>query len=168
MRTSHRSKVKEACLECVVHYVFTATFYTAAQLIGEDLYNEVSSKAVRLYTEASEYAATRGLILADTKFEFGLITSPVTGKDEVILIDELLTPDSSRYWPAASYEPGRSQPSFDKQYLRDWLTSSGFRKGLENGPEGHEGEGWTMIDSVVEGTRKRYAEAYSLLTGDKE
>ncbi|KAI0092754.1 hypothetical protein BDY19DRAFT_983340 [Irpex rosettiformis] len=140
----------------------------AAQLIGQDLYNEVSSKAVRLYTEASEFAATRGLILADTKFEFGLITSPATGKEEVILIDELLTPDSSRYWPASSYAPGGSQPSFDKQYLRDWLTSSGFRKGLESGPEGSEGQGWTMIDSVVEGTRKRYAEAYSLLTGEQE
>lgn len=127
----------------------------------------MSSKAIQLYKEASEYAATRGVILADTKFEFGLITSPETGKDEVILIDELLTPDSSRYWPAASYAPGGSQSSFDKQYLRDWLTSSGFRKGLENGPEGHDGEGWTMVDNVVEGTRQRYIEAYTLLTGEE-
>ncbi|KAI0692284.1 hypothetical protein BC835DRAFT_1357964 [Cytidiella melzeri] len=138
----------------------------AAELIGHDLFKEVSTKAIQLYKEASEYAATRGVILADTKFEFGLIFSPTTNKEELILIDELLTPDSSRYWPAASYAPGGPQPSFDKQYLRDWLTSSGFRKGLENGPEGHEGEGWTMIESVVEGTRKRYSEAYSLLTGD--
>ncbi len=84
-----------------------------------------------------------------------------------MLIDELLTPDSSRYWPAASYTPGRSQPSFDKQYLRDWLTANGFRKGLENGREGKEGEGWVMEQGVVEGTRKRYAEAYSLLTGEE-
>ena len=121
-------------------------------------------KAVQLYKEASEYAATRGLILADTKFEFGLVTSPETGKDEVILIDELLTPDSSRYWPAANYAPGGPQPSFDKQYLRDWLISSGFRKGLESGPEG---DGWTMTDSVVEGTRKRYIETYTRLTGEE-
>ncbi|KAI0346927.1 SAICAR synthetase [Trametopsis cervina] len=137
----------------------------AAELIGQDLFEQVSSKAVQLYKEAADYAATRGLILADTKFEFGVVHSSETGKDEVILIDELLTPDSSRYWPAASYEPGRSQSSFDKQFLRDWLTGSGFRKGLETGPEGHEGEGWVMIDSVVEGTRKRYSQAYSLLTG---
>lgn len=138
----------------------------AAQLIGQELFDRVSSKAVELYKEASGYAATRGVILADTKFEFGLLTSPESDKEEVILIDELLTPDSSRYWPAASYAPGGPQPSFDKQYLRDWLTSSGFRKGLETGPEGHEGEGWTMIDSVVEGTRRRYIEAYTLLTGE--
>ncbi|THG98757.1 hypothetical protein EW026_g3475 [Hermanssonia centrifuga] len=139
----------------------------AAALIGQDLYNEVSSKAIQLYREAADYALTRGVILADTKFEFGLIDNPKTGAQEVMLIDELLTPDSSRYWPAASYTPGRSQPSFDKQYLRDWLTANGFRKGLENGREGKEGEGWVMEQGVVEGTRKRYAEAYSLLTGEE-
>lgn len=89
------------------------------------------------------------------------------GSEQIILIDEALTPDSSRYWPAASYNPGGGQPSFDKQYLRDWLTSSGFKKGLESGPSGHEGEGWAMISEVVEGTRKRYVEAYEMLTGLK-
>lgn len=139
---------------------------TAATLIGQALYDEVSSKAVQLYQEAADYAATRGVILADTKFEFGLITD-ARGNEQVILIDELLTPDSSRYWPAASYAPGGSQPSFDKQYLRDWLTQTGFKKGLESGPPGKEGQGWVMTDEVVEGTRKRYLEAYEMLTGDK-
>ena len=104
---------------------------------------------------------TRGLILADTKFEFGLIQT--SEGEEVILIDELLTPDSSRYWPAESYAPGGSQPSFDKQYLRDWLVSTGFKKGLEAGPDG---QGWKMEDAVVEGTRKRYEEALKMLVGD--
>jgi phosphoribosylaminoimidazole-succinocarboxamide synthase len=105
---------------------------------------------VELYTTAAEYAATRGLIIADTKFEFGLVDG------ELILIDEALTPDSSRYWPQEGYAPGRSQPSFDKQYLRDWLTSQGFRKGLEVGPDG---QGWTMSEEVVQGTRERYLSA---------
>lgn len=83
--------------------------------------------------------------------------------EEVILIDELLTPDSSRYWPAASYAPGGSQPSFDKQYLRDWLVSSGFKKGLEEGPDG---QGWKMEEDVVEGTKKRYEEALHMLIGN--
>lgn len=117
---------------------------------------------MKLYTTAADYAHTRGVILADTKFEFGLITS-ATGKKELILIDELLTPDSSRYWPLASYAPGGPQPSFDKQYVRDWLVGTGFRKGLESGPEGHAGEGWEIIESVVKGTRERYAEAVDLL-----
>ncbi|KAI0077736.1 phosphoribosylaminoimidazole-succinocarboxamide synthase [Panus rudis PR-1116 ss-1] len=138
----------------------------AAQLIGQKLYDEISTAALRLYKEASEYALTRGLILADTKFEFGLISTP--SGDKLILIDELLTPDSSRYWPANEYKPGGTQPSFDKQYLRDWLVKSGFRKGLENGPEGKEGEGWSMTEDVVEGTRKRYEEALELLTGESK
>lgn len=137
----------------------------AATLIGQKLYDQVSSAAIQLYKEAADYALTKGVILADTKFEFGLISTP--SGDEVILIDELLTPDSSRYWPANSYKPGGSQPSFDKQYLRDWLVSSGFRKGLENGPEGHEGEGWVMTDEVISGTKKRYEEALTLLNNGK-
>ena len=108
-----------------------------------------------MYTAAADHAATRGLIIADTKFEFGLVDN-----GELILIDEALTPDSSRYWPLEGYAPGRSQPSFDKQYLRDWLTSQGFRKGLEGGPEG---QGWTMSDEVVQGTRERYLNARDTL-----
>ncbi|OCH96363.1 SAICAR synthetase [Obba rivulosa] len=138
----------------------------AAEIIGEELYERVSATAVRLYEEASAYALTRGLILADTKFEFGLLTLP-DGSEQLILIDEALTPDSSRYWPAASYAPGGPQASFDKQYLRDWLTYGGFRKGLEDGPEGRRGEGWVMDDSVVEGTRRRYLDALTMLTGEE-
>ncbi|KAK7687737.1 hypothetical protein QCA50_008955 [Cerrena zonata] len=134
----------------------------AAALIGQKLCEKVSAAAIQLYKEAADYALTKGVILADTKFEFGLISTP--SGDEVILIDELLTPDSSRYWPASSYAPGGSQPSFDKQYLRDWLVSNGFKKGLENGPEGHEGEGWVMTEDVVNGTKERYEEALALIT----
>ncbi|KAH9070667.1 phosphoribosylaminoimidazole-succinocarboxamide synthase [Lactarius deliciosus] len=117
----------------------------AAALIGQELYDKISAAAVRLYTAAAEHAATRGLIVADTKFEH----SP---------------PDSSRYWPLEGYAPGRSQPSFDKQYLRDWLTSQGFRKGLEGGPDG---KGWTMSEEVVRETRERYLSARDLLLSDQ-
>ncbi|KAI0260087.1 phosphoribosylaminoimidazole-succinocarboxamide synthase [Gloeopeniophorella convolvens] len=122
----------------------------AAALVGKELYDKISAAALQLYTTAAELAAARGLIIADTKFEFGLIDG------QLILIDEALTPDSSRYWPQEGYAPGRSQPSFDKQYLRDWLTSQGFRKGLEEGPDG---KGWTMSDEVVQGTHERYLSA---------
>lgn len=130
----------------------------AATLIGQELYDKISAAAVRLYTAAAEHAATRGLIVADTKFEFGLVDG------ELILIDEALTPDSSRYWPLEGYAPGRNQPSFDKQYLRDWLTSQGFVKGLEDGPDG---EGWTMSEEVVRETRERYLSARDLLLSDR-
>jgi len=126
------------------------TVRTAAALIGQDLYDRLSHIALKLYIAAAEHAATRGLIIADTKFEFGLVSG------ELILIDEALTPDSSRYWPLEGYTPGRSQPSFDKQYLRDWLTSQGFRKGLE---AGLDGQGWIMSEEVVQGTRERYLSA---------
>ncbi|KAI5830180.1 SAICAR synthetase [Schizophyllum commune Tattone D] len=134
----------------------------AAALVGQDLYDRISRAAIALYKTAADYAATRGVILADTKFEFGLIPG-ADGKDELILVDELLTPDSSRYWPADSYKPGGPQPSFDKQYLRDWLVSKGFKKGLESGPSGKEGQGWTIDEDVVEGTKKRYEEVVRLL-----
>ncbi|KAF8625522.1 hypothetical protein AX17_006834 [Amanita inopinata Kibby_2008] len=138
----------------------------AAKLLGEQLYTQISTTSLQLYKTASEYAQTRGLILADTKFEFGLISppSPSTDEPQLILIDEVLTPDSSRYWPLASYAHGKPQPSFDKQYLRDWLVGSGFRKGLESGPEGKEGEGWVIEEEVVKGTRERYVEAVNLLS----
>ncbi|KAG6887671.1 hypothetical protein C0995_013623 [Termitomyces sp. Mi166 len=135
----------------------------AAKLIGAELYEQISTAALQLYKTAADYAQTRGVILADTKFEFGLITLP-SGEKQLILIDELLTPDSSRYWSLSSYAPGGPQSSFDKQYVRDWLVAQGFRKGLESGPEGHEGEGWVIEGKVVEGTRTRYAEAVDLLT----
>lgn len=129
-----------------------------ATLVGEKVYNKISTIALELYKTAADYALTKGLILADTKFEFGvdLVT------EEVTLIDEVFTPDSSRYWPADKYETGRPQPSFDKQYLRDWLTSSGFKKGLEGGLDGN---GWEMTPAVVGGTKERYEEAWQLLAG---
>ncbi|KIK57649.1 hypothetical protein GYMLUDRAFT_45813 [Collybiopsis luxurians FD-317 M1] len=136
----------------------------ASQLIGETLYTQISQAALRLYSEAAIYAHSKGVILADTKFEFGLVPSPNGDGEALILVDELLTPDSSRYWPLEGYEAGKPQPSFDKQYLRDWMVGAGFRKGLESGREGEEGQGWIIEDSVVEGTKKRYEEAVTLLT----
>jgi phosphoribosylaminoimidazole-succinocarboxamide synthase len=119
----------------------------------------------------ADYAATHGIILADTKFEFGLL--PMTayrGKLEarLILIDEVLTPDSSRYWPTESYSPGRSQPSFDKQYLRDWLRGEGFKKGFERGPQGGDDQGWTMSEEVVKVTAAKYEHARDILTRDEK
>lgn len=90
---------------------------------------------------------------------------PVPTQQKLLLVDELLTPDSSRYWPKDVYAPGGAQPSFDKQYLRDWLKSAGFRKGLESGPVGKEGEGWVIDETVVEGTRERYREVVDKLVG---
>ncbi|KAG9049821.1 Bifunctional purine biosynthetic protein ade1 [Tulasnella sp. UAMH 9824] len=137
----------------------------ARELIGSDLYEEVSQAALKLYSAAAAHAAERGIILADTKFEFGLVEPSVEGgKKVLILIDEVLTPDSSRYWPAEGYEPGKSQPSFDKQYLRDWLVSKGFKKGLESGLDGN---GWTIDADVVEGTQKRYEEVFRLISGQE-
>lgn len=134
----------------------------AVQLIGQDLFGRIQAASLQLYTAAAEYAESCGLILADTKFEFGLIPSTSVGQDELILVDEVLTPDSSRYWPRDQYEPGKGQPSFDKQYVRNALTAAGYRKGLESGPNGN-GEGWGINDTVIEGTRKRYKEAEQML-----
>ena len=128
-----------------------------------ELYSRIADIALTLYTTAAEYAISRGLILADTKFEFGLIPSTSNpSEEEIILIDEVLTPDSSRYWPLDKYVPGKSQPSFDKQYVRDWLLSQGYRKGLEKGLEG-KGEGWNVDPDVIEGTQRRYLEAENML-----
>jgi phosphoribosylaminoimidazole-succinocarboxamide synthase len=123
----------------------------AARILGEPFASVVRTQAVELYARARDYAATRGIIIADTKFEFG-----VDATAQVILADEVLTPDSSRFWPAASYVPGRSQDSFDKQYLRDYLESVKFNK---NGP------GITLPDEVVAKTLGKYVEAFRLLTG---
>jgi len=123
----------------------------AARILGEPFASVVRTQAVELYARARDYAATRGIIIADTKFEFG-----VDATAQVILADEVLTPNSSRFWPAASYVPGRSQDSFDKQYLRDYLESVKFNK---NGP------GITLPDEVVAKTLGKYVEAFRLLTG---
>jgi phosphoribosylaminoimidazole-succinocarboxamide synthase len=126
------------------------TTHQAATRIGEGLFDRVQELSLAIYKRAREYARGHGIIIADTKFEFGL-----AGK-ELLLIDEVLTPDSSRFWPQEGYEPGRTQPSFDKQYLRDWLTGSGW----DLTPPGPR-----LPEEVVARTREKYLEAYRLLTG---
>jgi phosphoribosylaminoimidazole-succinocarboxamide synthase len=123
----------------------------AAELIGADRLAEVERIAIELYRFASEHARERGVIIADTKFEFGLDEN-----DRVVLGDEALTPDSSRFWPADDYEPARAQPSFDKQYVRDYCESLGWDK-TAPGPQ--------LPDEVVAGTRARYVEGFERLTG---
>ena len=122
----------------------------AAVLLGDSIAQDVEEKALAIYKRGSEYAASRGIIVADTKLEFGFIDGTLH------LIDEVLTPDSSRFWPAESYEPGHSQPSFDKQYLRDWLKSQ---------PWDMQPPAPTLPDEVVEATAAKYQEAYRILTG---
>jgi phosphoribosylaminoimidazole-succinocarboxamide synthase len=125
----------------------------AKRLVGDaGLMARVRDVSIELYSFAAEHARANGVILADTKFEFGL-----NGEGELVVGDEVLTPDSSRYWPAAGYEPGRPQPSFDKQYVRDWAASSGWDK-LPPAP--------ALPEDVVAGTSERYVQAYELLTGE--
>jgi len=123
----------------------------AAELCGPELYGAAKEASLALYRFASEHAESRGIVLADTKFELGV--APGGG---LVLGDEALTPDSSRFWPREAYEPGRSQPSFDKQFVRDWCEETGWDK-TPPGPE--------LPDEVVTGTRARYVEAFELLTG---
>ncbi len=121
----------------------------AAELVGEELLAQVEHVSLELYAHASAYAAERGIVIADTKFELGL-----DGDGVLVLADEAVTPDSSRFWPADEYEPGRGQPSFDKQYVRDYCESLGWDK-TPPGPE--------LPEEVVEGTRARYVEAFERL-----
>ncbi|KAH0354119.1 putative phosphoribosylaminoimidazole-succinocarboxamide synthase, partial [Aureobasidium melanogenum] len=125
----------------------------ATKIVGEKYAKKIEELSLKVYQIARDYAAERGIIIADTKFEFGLDVDT----DEVILVDEVLTPDSSRFWPADKYELGKSQDSFDKQYLRDWLTKEGLK-----GKDGVE-----MTDAVVKETAKKYREAFEMLTGQK-
>lgn len=134
-------------------------FHGAAQLLddavkgdGRALMERVKEVSIQLYSFAAEHALQRGVILADTKFEFGLDAEGV-----LTVGDEVLTPDSSRYWPAEGYEPGRGQPSFDKQYVRDWASGSGWDK-LPPAP--------AIPENVVEGTRARYIEAYEKIVSE--
>jgi phosphoribosylaminoimidazole-succinocarboxamide synthase len=126
------------------------TFDVMKKELGDELATKLRDASLELYKYASEFAARRGLILADTKFEFGTID------DEVILIDEVLTPDSSRYWDAATYRVGTSPDSYDKQFVRDWLTHSGWDK--ESDPP-------KLPDDVVAQTRLRYLTAYQRVVG---
>ncbi|MGH3040505.1 MAG: phosphoribosylaminoimidazolesuccinocarboxamide synthase [Gaiellaceae bacterium] len=123
----------------------------AAELVGHELFAQVERVTLELYEHAAAYAAERGIVIADTKFELGLDTDSA-----LTLGDEALTPDSSRFWPADEYEPGRGQPSFDKQYVRDYCESLGWDK-APPGPE--------LPPHVVAGTRGRYVEAFERLTG---
>ena len=128
-------------------------FEQAAELVGDrELTERVRDTAIELYRFAADYARSRGVILADTKFEFGL-----DADRNLTVGDEVLTPDSSRYWPLEGYEIGRGQPSFDKQFVRDWATASGWDKS-EPAP--------ALPEDVVAGTTARYAEAYELITGE--
>ena len=128
-------------------------FDAAAELVGDrDLMARLRDASIGLYRFAAEHARERGVILADTKFEFGL-----DANGELVVGDEVLTPDSSRYWPADGYEPGHGQPSFDKQFVRDWAAGSGWDK-APPAP--------AIPDDVVEGTRARYVEAYEKITGE--
>jgi phosphoribosylaminoimidazole-succinocarboxamide synthase len=125
----------------------------AAEILGDaELAGRLRDVSIAIYAFAAELAAQRGVILADTKFEFGL-----DADGELVLGDEALTPDSSRYWPAAGYEPGHGQPSFDKQYVRDWASGTGWDK-TPPAPE--------IPEDVVAGTRAKYVEAYELVTGE--
>ena len=132
------------------------TFEAVVDAVGPDVADRLRELTLAIYTKAEEIARDRGIILADTKVEFG-----VDGASGVITLgDEVLTPDSSRFWDAASYEPGKAQPSFDKQYVRDWLTSaeSGWDRASDTPPP-------ALPADVVERTRARYVEAYEKLTG---
>lgn len=122
----------------------------ARRLVGDSTYEQLRSVTLSIYEHAAAHVEERGLIIADTKLEFGLIDGQVT------LCDEALTPDSSRYWPADAYEPGSVMPSYDKQYLRDWLDSTGWD---------HTPPPPTLTDEVVANTRSRYVEAYEIITG---
>ena len=119
-------------------------------LLGDELYEELRRRSIDIYNTAADYAASRGVILADTKFEFGFADG------ELLLIDEVLTPDSSRYWPADRWEPGQEVPSFDKQYVREWLEAQPWDK-TPPAP--------ALPPEIVAGTRSRYIEAYERITG---
>ena len=128
------------------------SFEEACNILGKDLAEKVKQKTIDIYTKCADYALSKGIIIADTKFEFGLDEN-----GELVLGDEVLTPDSSRFWPANDYHIGASQKSFDKQFLRDWLTENGY-KGLS--PE-------ALPEDVINTTRAKYIEAYEILTGKK-
>ena len=127
------------------------SFERCCEIVGEDIATQIRDLSLKIYKAAAEYAATRGIIIADTKFEFGVIDGKVT------LIDECLTPDSSRFWPAASYEAGQIQPSYDKQFVRNWLKANWDMTG----------ETPHLPAEVIDGTSERYREAFQIITGSQ-
>ena len=127
------------------------SFERCVELIGEENATALRDLAIKIYSLARDHAAENGIIIADTKFEFGVIDG------KIVLADEVMTPDSSRFWPGDEYEPGKSQPSFDKQFLRDWLTANWDRQG--NPP--------ALPEEIVEKTSQKYIQAYEKITGQK-
>ena len=127
------------------------SFERCCEIVGEDIATQIRDLSLKIYKAAAECAATRGIIIADTKFEFGVIDGKVT------LIDECLTPDSSRFWPAASYEEGKIQPSYDKQFVRNWLKANWDMTG----------ETPHLPAEVIDGTSERYREAFQIITGSQ-
>lgn len=126
------------------------SFERMEELLGADMASQLRDASLKVYTRGRDHAASRGIIIADTKFEFGLIGGELT------LVDEVLTPDSSRFWPADQYEPGKNQPSFDKQFVRDWLESTDWDKTTE--PP-------SLPADVIETTSQKYIQAYEIITG---
>jgi phosphoribosylaminoimidazole-succinocarboxamide synthase len=126
------------------------SFERMVELIGRDLAEELRRRSLRIFERGSDYARQRGILIADTKFEFGRLG------DEILLIDEVLTPDSSRFWPADQYAPGRAQASFDKQFVRDWLSAAAWDRNSPPPP---------LPEEIVAKTREKYVEAYQRLTG---
>ena len=131
------------------------SFDAVVEQVGGEVAEQLRALTLAIYARASSYAASKGLILADTKFEFGLLPGP-DGTPRITLADEVLTPDSSRYWPAASYAPGGPQPSFDKQYVRDYLETLDWNK---------QAPAPALPATVIQNTRTKYMEAFHLLTG---
>ncbi len=127
------------------------SFERCCEIVGEGIAMQIRDLSLKIYKAAADYAATRGIIIADTKFEFGVIDGKVT------LIDECLTPDSSRFWPAASYEEGKIQPSYDKQFVRNWLKANWDMTG----------ETPHLPAEVIDGTSERYREAFQIITGSQ-
>ena len=127
------------------------SFERCCEIVGEDIATQIRDLSLKIYKAAAEYAATRGIIIADTKFEFGMIDGTLT------LADEVLTPDSSRFWPEDAYEPGKSQASFDKQFVRDWHDANWDRTG----------EPPQLPADIIEATSNKYIQAYELITGQR-
>jgi phosphoribosylaminoimidazole-succinocarboxamide synthase len=125
------------------------SFERMAEIVGNELAEQLRRRSIEIYQRGAQYARSKGILIADTKFEWGLVDG------QLILIDEVLTPDSSRFWPADHYQPGHGQPSFDKQFVRDYLTSTGWDK---NSPPPE------LPPEIVEKTREKYIEAYEQLT----
>jgi phosphoribosylaminoimidazole-succinocarboxamide synthase len=124
-----------------------------AELVGREMAEELRSRSIAVFQKGAAYAKARGILIADTKFEWGVVDD-----HQLILIDEVLTPDSSRFWPADQYQPGRGQPSFDKQFVRDWLETTSWDKNSPPPP---------LPNDVVRNTRSKYVEAFERLTGKR-